>query len=146
MEVCNVVQGVGGEGIKGWTAIVLFRRLDYLMECATWFGDKVGGRVGWTPIVLFKRLDYLMECTTWSREKVGGGVGWTPILLFKRLDYLMECETWSGDKVGEGRLDSNSTIQEAGLPDGVYNVVQGEGGTGVALTNHDGCDKLSFTG
>jgi len=37
-------------------------------------------------------------------------------------------------------------LQEAGLPDGVYNVVQGEGGTGVALTNHDGCDKLSFTG
>jgi acyl-CoA reductase-like NAD-dependent aldehyde dehydrogenase len=28
----------------------------------------------------------------------------------------------------------------------VYNVVQGEGETGSLLTNHPGCDKLSFTG
>ena len=32
------------------------------------------------------------------------------------------------------------------MPDGVYNVVQGEGETGAALANHPGCDKLSFTG
>ena len=37
-------------------------------------------------------------------------------------------------------------VQEAGLPDGVYNVVQGEGETGALLTQHQGCSKLSFTG
>ena len=37
-------------------------------------------------------------------------------------------------------------LQAAGVPDGVYNVVQGEGETGAALANHPDCDKLSFTG
>jgi len=37
-------------------------------------------------------------------------------------------------------------LQQAGVPDGVYNVVQGEGETGSLLTNHQDCDKLSFTG
>ncbi len=32
------------------------------------------------------------------------------------------------------------------LPDGVYNVVPGYGETGAALTEHDGVDKLAFTG
>ncbi|MEM6756900.1 MAG: aldehyde dehydrogenase family protein [Planctomycetota bacterium] len=38
-------------------------------------------------------------------------------------------------------------IQEAGLPDGVVNVVTGFGETaGAALANHDGVDKVAFTG
>merc|ERR1712142_1260700 len=37
-------------------------------------------------------------------------------------------------------------LQQAGVPDGVYNVVQGEGDTGALLSSHPGCDKLSFTG
>ncbi|MFB6205629.1 MAG: aldehyde dehydrogenase [Haloglomus sp.] len=35
---------------------------------------------------------------------------------------------------------------ETELPDGVYNVVTGAGETGAALTEHDGVDKLAFTG
>ena len=35
---------------------------------------------------------------------------------------------------------------EAGLPDGVFNVVQGDGRVGAMLTTHDGIDKVSFTG
>ncbi|GHC31999.1 betaine-aldehyde dehydrogenase [Aidingimonas halophila] len=35
---------------------------------------------------------------------------------------------------------------EAGLPDGVFNVVQGDGRVGQMLTNHEGIDKISFTG
>jgi aldehyde dehydrogenase (NAD+) len=35
---------------------------------------------------------------------------------------------------------------ETSLPDGVYNVVPGHGETGRALTEHDGIDKLAFTG
>ena len=37
-------------------------------------------------------------------------------------------------------------LKESGVPDGVYNVIQGEGETGALLTAHPGCDKLSFTG
>ena len=37
-------------------------------------------------------------------------------------------------------------LKEAGVPDGVYNVVQGEGETGALLSRHQGLDKLSFTG
>jgi acyl-CoA reductase-like NAD-dependent aldehyde dehydrogenase len=37
--------------------------------------------------------------------------------------------------------------QEAGLPDGVFNVVPGPGGTaGMALVRHPGVDKVAFTG
>ncbi|ASJ76315.1 betaine-aldehyde dehydrogenase [Granulosicoccus antarcticus] len=35
---------------------------------------------------------------------------------------------------------------EAGLPDGVFNVVQGDGSVGAMLTRHEGIDKVSFTG
>ncbi len=37
-------------------------------------------------------------------------------------------------------------IQEAGIPDGVLNVVTGGPAVGQALSNHDGVDKISFTG
>ena len=37
-------------------------------------------------------------------------------------------------------------FQEAGLPDGVVNIVTGAGETGAALVNHDGVDKIAFTG
>ncbi|MBK5221885.1 MAG: aldehyde dehydrogenase family protein [Acidimicrobiia bacterium] len=37
-------------------------------------------------------------------------------------------------------------LQEAGLPDGVVNVVTGAGETGAALVAHPGIDKIAFTG
>ena len=44
-------------------------------------------------------------------------------------------------------LDLATVLQDAGLPDGVYNVVTG-GGTevGTALARHPGVDKVAFTG
>src|SRR5207302_6928332 len=35
---------------------------------------------------------------------------------------------------------------EAGLPAGVVNIVTGDGATGAALTQHEGVDKIAFTG
>ena len=35
---------------------------------------------------------------------------------------------------------------EAGLPDGVFNVIQGDGRVGALMTGHPGIDKVSFTG
>ncbi len=37
-------------------------------------------------------------------------------------------------------------IQEAGLPDGVVNIVTGAGATGAAIVNNEDIDKLAFTG
>jgi aldehyde dehydrogenase (NAD+) len=37
-------------------------------------------------------------------------------------------------------------IEEAGIPDGVVNVVNGDAATGELLTEHPGVDKISFTG
>ena len=37
-------------------------------------------------------------------------------------------------------------LKEVGVPDGVFNVIQGEGETGALLTQNQGCSKLSFTG
>lgn len=37
-------------------------------------------------------------------------------------------------------------FQEAGLPDGVVNIVTGAGETGAALVSHPGVDKIAFTG
>ena len=36
--------------------------------------------------------------------------------------------------------------QQAGLPDGVVNIVTGAGATGSAIVNHQGIDKIAFTG
>jgi acyl-CoA reductase-like NAD-dependent aldehyde dehydrogenase len=44
-------------------------------------------------------------------------------------------------------LDLASVFADAGLPDGVYNVVSGGGGeAGDALVRHPGVDKIAFTG
>nr|WP_298372358.1 betaine-aldehyde dehydrogenase [uncultured Halomonas sp.] len=37
-------------------------------------------------------------------------------------------------------------FSEAGLPDGVFNVVQGAGEVGAMLSEHEGIDKVTFTG
>ncbi|NRA12114.1 MAG: aldehyde dehydrogenase family protein, partial [Crocinitomicaceae bacterium] len=37
-------------------------------------------------------------------------------------------------------------IQDAGLPDGVVNIVTGHGDTGAAIVNHKDIDKIAFTG
>ena len=37
-------------------------------------------------------------------------------------------------------------VLEAGFPEGVLNVVTGDGETGAALVDHPGVDKISFTG
>jgi aldehyde dehydrogenase (NAD+) len=37
-------------------------------------------------------------------------------------------------------------FQEAGLPDGVVNIITGAGTTGAAIVNHPGIDKIAFTG
>ncbi|MBL1233381.1 MAG: aldehyde dehydrogenase family protein [Flavobacteriales bacterium] len=37
-------------------------------------------------------------------------------------------------------------IQEAGLPDGVVNIITGAGATGAAIVNHEDVDKIAFTG
>lgn len=37
-------------------------------------------------------------------------------------------------------------IKDAGLPDGVVNIVTGYGDTGAAIVNHDDVDKIAFTG
>ncbi|KXX66093.1 betaine-aldehyde dehydrogenase [Marichromatium gracile] len=43
-------------------------------------------------------------------------------------------------------LELAAIYTEAGLPDGVFNVVQGDGAVGAMLTAHPGIDKVSFTG
>jgi acyl-CoA reductase-like NAD-dependent aldehyde dehydrogenase len=46
-----------------------------------------------------------------------------------------------------GALELARVLQDAGLPDGVYNVVTGGGGeVGTALARHPGVDKVAFTG
>src|SRR5207253_6126458 len=37
-------------------------------------------------------------------------------------------------------------ILEAGIPEGVVNVITGDGETGAALVDHPGVDKIAFTG
>jgi aldehyde dehydrogenase (NAD+) len=37
-------------------------------------------------------------------------------------------------------------IQESGLPDGVVNIITGDGKTGAAIVNHNDIDKIAFTG
>ena len=45
-----------------------------------------------------------------------------------------------------GALKLAEIFTEAGIPDGVFNVVQGAGDVGSWLTNHPDIAKISFTG
>jgi acyl-CoA reductase-like NAD-dependent aldehyde dehydrogenase len=43
-------------------------------------------------------------------------------------------------------LEFAKRVKEAGFPDGVFNVVTGQGSLGAALVKHRGIDKIAFTG
>lgn len=43
-------------------------------------------------------------------------------------------------------LELAKRMSEAGIPDGVFNVVTGDGAIGAAMVNHPGIDKIAFTG
>jgi aldehyde dehydrogenase (NAD+) len=43
-------------------------------------------------------------------------------------------------------IELGKRIKEAGFPDGVYNVITGQGRVGAALVKHPGIDKVAFTG
>ncbi|PKG76820.1 betaine-aldehyde dehydrogenase [Shewanella sp. Choline-02u-19] len=50
------------------------------------------------------------------------------------------------EETPRGALKLAEILTEAGLPDGVFNVVQGDGRVGAWLTNNDQIAKVSFTG
>ena len=50
------------------------------------------------------------------------------------------------EETPRGALELAKVLQEAGLPDGVFNVVQGDYRTGQMLTANPGIAKVSFTG
>jgi acyl-CoA reductase-like NAD-dependent aldehyde dehydrogenase len=92
---------------------------------------------------------------TITREPVGVVAAIVP------WNYPLIITTW---KLGPALIAGNSVIvkpaeqspmatlrlaalaTEAGLPDGVLNVLPGEGATGAALTRHPDVDKITFTG
>jgi len=50
------------------------------------------------------------------------------------------------EETPRGAMRLAEIFTEAGLPDGVFNVVQGDGDVGAWLTTHDDIAKISFTG
>nr|WP_320014985.1 betaine-aldehyde dehydrogenase [uncultured Desulfobacter sp.] len=50
------------------------------------------------------------------------------------------------EETPRGALELARVYTEAGVPDGVFNVVQGAAGVGQWLTGHPGIEKVSFTG
>ena len=50
------------------------------------------------------------------------------------------------EETPRGALELAQVYTEAGVPDGVFNVVQGAAGVGQWLTGHPGIEKVSFTG
>jgi len=50
------------------------------------------------------------------------------------------------EETPRGALELAQVYTMAGVPDGVFNVVQGAGGVGQWLTGHPGIEKVSFTG
>jgi aldehyde dehydrogenase (NAD+) len=64
-----------------------------------------------------------------------------PALACGNTVVLKPAETTSLTALAFARL-----IQDAGLPDGVVNIVTGAGQTGAAIVEHDHIDKIAFTG
>ncbi len=78
----------------------------------------------------------------WNYPLYNACVKIAPILAMGNCCILKPAEQTSLSALELGRLG-----QEAGLPDGVLNVIPGYGNTaGAALAGHLGVDKLSFTG
>lgn len=122
-------------------ALSLQRNLEYF---ASWI-DKIYGEV----IPVGGAFDYAV------REPlgvVGVIIPWNTPLLFVGSKLGPALATGNTVVLKPGELASLAVlrwaqlIKEAGIPDGVINIIPGDGQVGAMLAAHSGVDKISFTG
>jgi aldehyde dehydrogenase (NAD+) len=109
--------------------------------------DKLeGGTIPLGPdyisLTLFEPVGVTAHIIPWNFPLVTTARGVAPALAAGNTAVVKPATQTPLTAMALGRL-----LQEAGLPDGVYNVVTGHGGEiGDALTGHPGVDHVTFTG
>ena len=99
------------------------------------------------------KLEYaVVDTTTTPHGVVGQIIPWNfPLLM---LAWKVAPALATGNTVVLKPAETTSltallfaqVCQQAGLPDGVVNIVTGDGSTGSAIVSHPGIDKIAFTG
>lgn len=121
----------------------LIRNLEYY---ASW-ADKLTGSV--IPVNSVNQLDYAVPepigvvaaIIPWNTPLLMAGSKLGPALVTGNVVILKPSEHASLSTIKLGEL-----IEQAGFPEGVVQILTGDGSTGDHLVRHPGVDKISFTG
>jgi aldehyde dehydrogenase (NAD+) len=102
------------------------------------FRSNIPGHEGWTTA---DPIGVIAAITPWNNPL--GLLGWKlwPALAAGNCIVIKPSEVTPASTLVLARIAA-----EAGIPDGVINVVTGDGSTGAALSAHPGVDKIAFTG
>lgn len=130
---------------KDFSVRACYRNLEYF---ASW-ADKIGGEVVTLPGGPGRAFDYtvrepygvVVTLTAWNTPMLFLGSKCGPALIMGNTVVLKPSElaSWTALRFAE-------LAKEAGVPDGVLNVITGDGRVGRALTEHPGVGKITFTG
>lgn len=131
------------ESMDGGKPIRESRDIDVPLACAHFFYY-----AGWAD-----KLDYAVPGKKVNPVGVAGQIiPWNfPLLMFAwKVAPALACGNTVVIKPAETTpltaLKMAEIIRDAGLPDGVVNIVTGAGATGAAIVNHNDIDKVAFTG
>ncbi|MET7924315.1 aldehyde dehydrogenase family protein [Streptomyces sp. NPDC005349] len=142
--ICPLENGIG---IGGWAETVGPHVADWTDYYAGW-ADKIEGMVGaaYSP---HENVEYTVaepygvvgHIITWNSPALSLAMKIPPALAAGNTVVIKPAETTPFSALLFADL-----AREAGIPDGVVNVVTGLGDAGAALVKHPGVDKISFTG
>ncbi|MFC4503430.1 aldehyde dehydrogenase family protein [Streptomyces vulcanius] len=142
--ICPLENGVC---IGGWAENVGPHVADWTEYYAGW-ADKIEGMVGaaYSP---YENVEYTLaepygvigHIITWNSPALSLAMKVPPSLAAGNTVVIKPAESTPFSALLFADL-----AREAGLPDGVINVVTGLGDAGAALVRHPGVDKISFTG
>lgn len=113
----------------------------YAGWCDKLEGDSLTDDDGFYKIVRHEPLGVCAGITPWN--------GPLMVLALKAAPALATGNTFilkPPEKSPLSSLYAGSLFAEAGLPDGVFNIITGDGTAGAMLSNHMKIDKVSFTG
>ncbi|KAL4939247.1 hypothetical protein BDV06DRAFT_214466 [Aspergillus oleicola] len=145
-----------GEEIGYYESICSGRIVDRLKTEVTWIADLVRYYAGWCDKL---EGEYLPDDDGFVKivrhEPIGVCAGITPwngplvVMIMKCAPALAVGNTFilkPPEKSPLSSLFAASLLQQCGFPDGVFNLVTGDGYTGALISSHMHIDKISFTG
>jgi acyl-CoA reductase-like NAD-dependent aldehyde dehydrogenase len=145
-ELAEIESLDNGKPVKMAARVDLPGAVDHLRYYAGW-PTKIEGEtipVSWPGMLVYTRKEPVGVCAQiipWNFPLLMSSWKIAPALAAGCTLLLKPAEQTPLSAVRLGQL-----VQEAGFPEGVINILTGDGATGAAMVDHQGVHKIAFTG